>query len=73
MKRSIFLTLSDEELIELERIILDDDKEEALRFLQRHFKDKARATLDGEGHCKPYFEIPGRSAIPSQFGRRDDA
>jgi len=71
MKRSIFLTLSDEELIELERIILDEDKEEALRFLQKHFTGKARATLDGEGHCKPFFEMPGRSAIPSEFDKRE--
>jgi hypothetical protein len=63
MKRSIVLTLSDEELIELERIILDEDKEQALRFLQKHLRDKARANLNGEGRCKPWFEMPGRSAI----------
>jgi len=59
MKKSILLALSDEELIELQRIILDEDKEEALHFLQKHFKEKARTTLEGEGHCKPYFEMPG--------------
>jgi hypothetical protein len=72
MKRSIVLTLSDEELIELERIILDDDEEAALCFLQKHFKNKARATLDGESHCKPYFEMPGRRSIPDQFKNRVD-
>ena len=72
MKRSIVLTLSDEDLIELERIILDEDKEEALRFLQKHFKDKARATLNGGGHCKPYFEMPGQSSIPEQFNSGSD-
>ena len=72
MKRSIVLTLSDEDLIELERIILDDDREAAFRFLQKHFKNKARATLNGEGHCKPYFEMPGQSAIPEQFDRGSD-
>jgi hypothetical protein len=72
MKRSIVLTLSDEDLIELERIILDEDKEEALCFLKKHFKDKARATLNGEGHCKPYFEMPGRRAVPEQFDRGSD-
>ncbi len=67
MRKSIILTLTDEELIELHRIILDEDKEEALRFLQKHLKDKARVTLEGEGHCKPHFEVLGRSALPSQF------
>lgn len=57
MKKSILLTLSDQELIELQRIIFDEDKEEALRFLQKHFRDKARATLEGEGHCKPWFKV----------------
>jgi hypothetical protein len=59
MKKSIILALSDEELMELLRIILDEDEKEALRFLQKHFKDKARAVLEGEGHCKPSFEVLG--------------
>ena len=59
MKKSIVLALTDEELIELECSMLDNDCEEALQFLQKHFKDRARATLEGEGHCKPYFEIRG--------------
>ncbi len=41
MKKSIVLTLTDEELIELERTILDDDSEGALRFLKKHIGDKA--------------------------------
>ena len=67
MKKSIILALTDQELIELQKIILDADKEEALRFPQRHVKDKVRAVLEGEGHCKPYFEMPGQSAIPAEF------
>ena len=67
MKKSMLLTFNDEELIELQRIILDGDKDEALRFLQKHFKDRARAVLEGEGHCKPYFEISSGSPIPSEF------
>ena len=69
MKKSITLALSDEELIELQKIILDEDKEEALRFLQRHLKDEARATLESEGHCKPYFEMRGQCAVPGEFER----
>jgi hypothetical protein len=60
IKKSITLTLTDEELMELLRIILDEDEKEALRFLQKHFKDKARAVLEGEGHCKPSFEMRGQ-------------
>ena len=69
MKKSMLLTFSDEELIELQRTILDGDKDEALRFLQKHFKDKARATLGGEGHCKPWFEIPGQGPVLDRFTR----
>jgi hypothetical protein len=67
MKKSITITLSDEELIELERIMIDDDLEGALRFLKRHIGERARGALDGKGHCKPCFELPGRSAIPDEF------
>ncbi len=67
MKKSMLLTFSDEELIELQRIILDGDKEEALRFLQKYFKDRVRAVLEGQGHCKPYFEIGSGSPMPSEF------
>lgn len=55
MKKAIILALTDEELIELQRIMLDEDKEEALRFLQRHFRKRVRAVMEGEG---PYFEMP---------------
>ena len=59
MKKSIILALTDEDLIGLQRIILDQDKEEVFRFLQEHLKDKARAIQEGEGHCKPWFETMG--------------
>jgi hypothetical protein len=47
MKKSIQLTLSDEDLIELMRILLDEDAEGALAFLRNHFKGKARELLEG--------------------------
>ena len=50
MKKSITLTLTDEELIELQRILLDEDEEEALRFLKTHLDKKVKATISGEGH-----------------------
>jgi len=58
--------------MELQRIILDGDKAEAFCFLEKHLKDKVRAALEGEGHCKPFFEITGRSAIPSEFHNNED-
>ena len=72
MKKSIILTFSDDELLELQRIILDGDKTGAFCFLEKHLKDKVRATLEGEGHCKPFFEITGRSAIPTEFQKNED-
>ena len=69
MKRTLMLTLGDEELMELYRIIIDGDQKEALHFLQKHLGRKPRAVLEGEGHCKPYFEMPWRSAVPDRFWR----
>jgi len=68
MKKSITMTLSDEELMELQRILLDEDKEEALRFLKTHLDKKVKATISGKGHCKPWFELPGGLGyIPDEF------
>lgn len=50
MKNSITLTLSDVELIELQRILLDEDDKEALRFLKTHLEKKVKAVISGEGH-----------------------
>ena len=50
MKKSITLTLSDEELMELQRILLDEDREAALRFLKTHLDKQAKAALSGQGH-----------------------
>ena len=47
MRKAINLTLEDEEIIELIRILLDEDAEGALVFLKNHFKGKARALLEG--------------------------
>jgi hypothetical protein len=50
MKRSITLTLSDEEMIELQRILLDEDREAAIRFLKTHLDKQVKAVISGEGH-----------------------
>ena len=45
MKRAINLTLEDEAIIELMRILIDEDAEGALAFLKQHFKGKALCEL----------------------------
>ncbi len=47
MKKALNLILEDQELIELMRILIDDDAEGALVFLKTHFKGKARHLLEG--------------------------
>ncbi len=47
MKKALSLVLEDDELIELMRILLDDDAEGALVFLKTHFKGSARDLLEG--------------------------
>jgi hypothetical protein len=47
MKKSVTLSLEDGEVIELLRILLDDDPEGALAFLKTHFRGKARDLLEG--------------------------
>jgi hypothetical protein len=72
MKKTIILALTDEQLLELQRILLDEDQKNALRFLKKHFADRVKGILEGAGHCKPYFEVFGRSAVPGQFDRTVD-
>jgi hypothetical protein len=68
MKKSISLTLTDEEIMELQRILLDEDREEALRFLKKHLNKKVQEVISGKGHCKPWFELPaGLGYIPDEF------
>ena len=50
MKKSLMLTLSDEELFELERIMLDNDSEGALKVLKKHLEREVKAAISGEGH-----------------------
>ena len=47
MKKPVALVLEDEELIDLLRIMIDDDAEGALAFLKIHFKGKIRELLEG--------------------------
>jgi len=72
VKRTLILALTDEELLELQRILLDEDRENALRFLKKHLTDKLKSILEGAGHCQPYFEVFGQNAVPSQFYKPGD-
>ncbi len=47
MKKSIQIVLEDSDIIELMRILLDEDSDGALNFLKEHFKGKARELLKG--------------------------
>jgi hypothetical protein len=47
MKKVINLPLEDEDVVELMRILIDEDAECALVFLKQHFKGKARELLEG--------------------------
>lgn len=47
MKKGVQIFLEDEDIIELMRILIDDDAEAALAFLKQHFKGKARDLLEG--------------------------
>lgn len=57
MKKSILLTLSDEELLQLYHIIIDEDGKAALHFLTKYLEAEVKKVLEGAGHCKPWFEI----------------
>jgi len=46
-KKALSIVLEDADLIELARILMDDDAEGALAFLKRHFKGKAKELLEG--------------------------
>jgi len=47
LKKAISLTLDEQDLIELIRVIQDEDAAGALAFLKVHIKGKARELLEG--------------------------
>jgi len=47
MKKSLSILLDDGELLELCRIMIDEDAEAALVFLEEHLKKPARHALEG--------------------------
>jgi hypothetical protein len=47
MKKGVTVVLDDEQIIQLMRILIDNDAQDALLFLKTHFKGKARELLEG--------------------------
>ena len=47
MKNVLQAYLEDKDILELMRILMDEDTEGALLFMQEHFKGKARKLLEG--------------------------
>jgi len=47
MKKALSIVLEDQDIIELMRILMDDDAPGALAFLKAHCKGKARELLEG--------------------------
>jgi hypothetical protein len=47
MKKSLSIVLEDQDVIELMRILMDDDAQGALAYLKQHLKGKARELLEG--------------------------
>ncbi len=47
MKKAMTLVLDDEQIIQLIRILIDNDAQDALAFIKTHFKSKAHALLEG--------------------------
>lgn len=47
MKKALHVVLEDQDVIELMRVLMDDDADAALVFLKAHFKGKARDLLEG--------------------------
>ena len=50
MKKSITLTLEDEEMRELQRILLDGDKEAAFHFLKKYLDKEVEAVIWAKSH-----------------------
>ncbi len=47
MKKAITLVLDDKQIMDLMRILIDNDAQEALDFVKTHLKSKARELLEG--------------------------
>ena len=51
--RKVVVVLEDEKLLELKRILIDEDEKAALKFLKENFEREIRKAETG--HCKPIY------------------
>jgi len=56
MMERVIISLEPEEIIELQRIVLDDEPGEALKFLKARINKKVEEVLN-RPHCVPIFEM----------------
>jgi len=49
----VTVSIDENQKMRLEQIVLDEDKDEALRFLKECIYDRIKA--QEQGHCKPAF------------------
>jgi len=61
MNRTLTVSLSDAELFDLHRIILDRDQAGALAFLDRYLRKQATRVLEGAGKVMP--DVSGAAVI----------
>jgi len=54
-RQNVVISLDIQQLQQVERIAMDDDREMALTFVKNVIKPVVDAAL-GKGHCKPIFE-----------------
>ena len=54
MSNKVIVTLNQELIIEVVRIIMDEDKEESLNFLKKYIEPEIKKLE--YGHCRPFFE-----------------
>jgi hypothetical protein len=47
MKKSVIIVLDDAQIVDLMRILIDNEADDALNFLRIHFKSKVRELLEG--------------------------
>ena len=55
----VVITLEPEEVIEVQRIVLDETPDEALEFLKSRIHKKVEEVLT-RPHCVPIFEMKGK-------------
>ena len=53
--QNVVISLDVQQLQQVERIVLDDDREKALMFVKNVIKPAVDGVLN-KGHCKPIFE-----------------